>query len=139
MSSSDTEKAKNKAVLSLDKEERTFLMEIGITAAGNGYTDESLEIFEALEMAGGNPVSLSFGRCVAYAGGRDLSKALEVLDKSWNEKEVTEVDVAMTLLALKVNNLETAAAFANRCGSSADPILVNFADNALKQIADRLD
>ena len=129
---------KNKPVVTLAKKDKTFLMEVGLTAAGNGFKDESLDIFEALEVTGGNSIPIAFGRCFAYAGSNELSKSLDVLKKEINKEKASEIDMAICLIAFRVNDLDTVLGFANRCKESDDLLLRNFGDNAMKQLEERI-
>lgn len=127
----------NKPVVKLEQEDKVFLMELGLTAAGNGFKDEALNIFDALEGVGGNPIPIAVGRCFAYAGNNELSKSLEVLKKEINKDKVSEIDMAICLIAFRVNDFDTVLGFANRCKDSDDELLQNFGENALKQLEER--
>jgi hypothetical protein len=129
---------KTKPVITLDKKDKVFLMEVGLTAAGNGFKDEALSIFDALELTGGNSIPIAVGRCFAYAGNSELSEAFEVLKKESNKDKASEIDMAICLLAFKINDIETAVGFAHRCKDSDDPLLKNFGENAIEQAKERI-
>ena len=134
----DDSMKKTKPVVTLDKKDKVFLMEVGLTAAGNGFKDEALNVFDALELTGGNSIPIALGRCFAYAGNNELSESFKVLKKEINKDKVSEIDMAVCLIAFKINDINTAVGFANRCKESDDPLLKDFGENAIKQAEERM-